>query len=87
MNNEDEALGLTEVETRMGFAVLCIEATAKQVGCSYKDMYQRMKRVGLMQAFTHRLDPLHTQSREYVVNDILRALARLEEKQKGDAVC
>ena len=71
----------------MGIAVLCVEATAKQAGCTYKEMYQRMKRVGLMQAFTRRLDPLHTQSREYVASEILKTVERLEAQQKGDVSC
>lgn len=78
---------LSDVEIRMGFAALCVEAAAKHAGCTYKEMYQRMKRVGLIQALTRRLDPLHTQSREYIVNDLLEALQRLEAQQKGDTVC
>lgn len=78
---------LTETEIRMGFAVSCVEAAAERAGCTYREMYRRMKRVGLIQALTRRLDPLHTQSREYVTNEILETLHRLENQQKGDEIC
>lgn len=78
---------LTEVEIRMGFAASCVEAAAKYVGCTYKEMYRRMKRVGLIQALVARLDPLHTQSREYATKEIVTTLERLEAEQKELGVC
>lgn len=79
---------LTEVEIRMGFAASCVEALAQKVGCSYKEMYRRMKAVGLIQGLTRHLDPLHTQSREYVTDELLKALERLESgKRKEEGVC
>lgn len=78
--------GLSELEARMGFASLCVEATAKQANCSYKEMYERLKKVGLIQEYVRRLDPVHTQSREYVVNEILQTLERLEKNQKEAVV-
>lgn len=83
----ERLLELTDVEVRMGFAASCVEAAAKRAGCTYKEMYRRMKRVGLIQALASRLDPLHTQSREYVTTQILETLERLEIKQKGDKGC
>lgn len=78
---------LTDVEVCMGFAASCIESAANRVGCTYKEMYRRMKRVGLTQALTSRLDPLHTQSREYATNEILEVLERLEAQQEGEETC
>lgn len=66
----------------LGFASLCVEATAKKVGCSYLDMYNRLYHVGILQGLTKQLDPLHTQSLDYVTTDILNALTRLEAKTK-----
>lgn len=85
----DEIRPLTDIEIRLGFAALCVENTARSIGCTYQEMYRRMYRVGLIQAIARKLDPLHTQSREYVTEDILNALQRLEAQQqeKGDAPC
>lgn len=83
----ERLLELTPIEIHMGFAALCVEATAKRTGCTYNEIYQRLKRVGLIQEFASRLDPLHTQSVEYIVEDILTALERLEAKQEGGKEC
>ncbi len=64
----------------LAFAAMCVDATAEASGCSRREMYDRMKAVGLIHGLTTRLDASHTQSREYVVNDLLRALHRLEGK-------
>lgn len=79
--------GLTDEEVRMGFAASCIEDAARRVGCSYLEMYHRMKRVGLSQAYASHLDPVHTQSREYVTTEVLETLQRLEAMQGKDTLC
>jgi len=81
-----QQIGLSELEVRMAFASLCVEATAKKVGVSYKEMFDRMKNVGLIQEYVKRLDPVHTQSREYVVDEILKTLKRLETSKKETGV-
>lgn len=82
-----QLMELSETEIRLGFAALCVEATARTIGCGYREMYDRLHRVGLIQQIAKQLNPLHTQSREYVVEDILSALTRLEaEQQKGGDV-
>lgn len=75
---------LTDIEMRLAFASLCVESAARRIGCDYREMYQRMHRVGLIQAIARKLDPLHTQSREYVTEDILNALHRLEAAQSKE---
>lgn len=70
----------------MAFASLCVEATAKKVGVSYKEMFDRMKNVGLIQEYVKKLDPVHTQSREFVVDEILKTLKRLETSKKETGV-
>lgn len=59
-----QLLELTDLEIRMGFAASCVEAAAKRVGCSYSEMYQRMKRVELINNFIIRhYETIHTESR------------------------
>lgn len=79
-----QQIGLSELEVRMAFASLCVEATAKKVGVSYKEMFDRMKNVGLIQEYVKRLDPVHTQSREYITDELLRTLERLEASKEGN---
>lgn len=64
------------------FASLCIETAARKQGCSTGEMYRRMKRVGLITGFIlPGYEGLHTQSREYVTDITLQALAIWEQKQ------
>ena len=71
-------MNTAEVQQTLAFAAMCVDATAKAEGCSRREMYRRLRDVGLMHGLTTRLDPLHTQSKEYVVDDLLTALHRLE---------
>lgn len=69
-------------ELRNIFTSSCIEAAARKVRCSTGEMYRRMKRVGLIHGFIiPGYDGLHTQSREYVTDCVLRALSIWEQKQ------
>ena len=71
----ERLLELTDIEIRMGFAASCIEAAAKQVGCTYKEMYRRMKRVGLIDKYILRhYNTIHTESRENITANILESL-------------
>ena len=64
------------------FASSCVEGAARKAGCSTGEMYRRMKRVGLIHGFIlPGYEVLHTQSREYVTEDVLSALHIWEQKQ------
>jgi hypothetical protein len=66
----------------MIFASSCIESAARARNISTTEMYQRMKRVGLIDCFILKCyDGLHTQSREHVTEDVLGALDIWESKQ------
>ena len=67
-----------ETQQALAFAAMCVDITAKAEGCSRQEMYNRMKKAGLIHGLTTRLDALHTQSKEYVATALLQALHRLE---------
>lgn len=71
-------MSINETQQALAFAAMCVDLTAEAEGCTRLEMFSRMKRVGLIQGLTNRLDPLHTQSKEYVVTDLRQALHRLE---------
>ena len=71
-----------KTQQTLAFAAMCVDETAKAERCNRKDMYKRLRTVGLMHGLTTRLDPLHTQSKEYVIEELLTALHRLEGKEK-----
>lgn len=68
-----------ETQQALAFAAMCVDLTAQAEGCTNLQMYNRMKKVGLIQGLTTRLDALHTQSKEYVVAELQQALHRLEQ--------
>ena len=71
----------TDTQLRNIFAASCVESLARRLDVSPGDMYLRMKRVDLFREFIYPCyDTLHTQSREIVVQDVLRALNVRENK-------
>lgn len=75
---------MTKAETQqaLAFAAMCVDIMARAEGCGSKEMYQRMKRVGLIHGLTTRLDALHTQSKEYIIEDLRRAMERREARME-----
>ena len=60
----------------------CIEATARRLGKSYREVYDRMDRVGMIDGYIYPCySTLHTESRENIVDDLLSCLKNWEEKQ------
>lgn len=70
-----------ERESRMIFASSCIELAARERHVSTTEMYNRMKRIGLIDGFILKCyEGLHTQSRQHVTEDVLGALDIWETK-------
>ncbi len=66
----------------MIFASSCVESAARKRNIPASKMYQRMKRVGLIDGFILKCyEGLHTQSREHVTEDVLGALDIWEAKK------
>lgn len=77
----------TEEELKTTFTASCIESIADALGISASEAYRRMQRVGLIEGYIWRCyDTLHTQSREYVTEDVLEALETWERKKGGNAL-
>lgn len=72
----------TEEELRTIFVASCIESAARAKGCPASEMYRRMKRIRLIEDYIWEFyDVLHTQSREYVTEDVLKTLDIWENEQ------
>ena len=70
-----------ERESRMIFASSCIESAARERNVSTTEMYNRMKRIGLIDGFILKCyEGLHTQSRQHVTEDVLGDLDIWETK-------
>lgn len=61
------------------FAVMAIESGARKLGISGKEMYDRLHRQGLIhRRLIKRYEDLHTQSLDWVADDICETLLNWE---------
>ncbi len=66
----------------MAFVATCIETTARWLGTSYKEVYQRMKRVNLIEQYIlPHYETLHTESRENLAEDLVECMKNWEESK------
>lgn len=73
---------LTPTELQLAFVASCIEGAAARLHLPVAEVYQRMKKVGLIENYLMECyDTLHTQSREVVTDDVVESLKRWEECQ------
>ena len=64
---------------RIHFAVMAIESGARKLGISNKEMQDRLRKQGLIRnRLFKRYDTLHTQSLDWVADDISETLLNWE---------
>lgn len=64
---------------RIHFAVMAIESGARKLGIPGKEMHDRLKQQGLIHnRLIRRYDELHTQSLDWVADDISETLLNWE---------
>ena len=81
-NGMEQLVEISRTQVIMAFVATCIEATARLLGSTYQDVYQRMKRVGMIEQYIiPHYDTLHTESRENIVNGMLECLNRWEDSK------
>ena len=73
---------IPKTQVVMAFVATCIETTARWLGTSYKDVYQRMKRVNLIEQYIlPHYETLHTKSRENLAEDLVECMKNWEESK------
>ena len=60
-------------KNQLGFAVFCIENVAEHLGLNGGEVYEMLTRDSkiLDEYIIEHYEPLHTQGKEYIVNDIV----------------
>lgn len=67
---------------RIQFAVIAIEAAAKKMGVTTAELTQRLQKQGLIEGRLIKFyDTLHTQSADYVADDIIETLKNWENEK------
>ena len=65
----------------MAFVATCIETTARFLNADYKEIFQRMERVGMIDNYIiPNYDPLHSESREVLAQRLVECLDNWEKK-------
>jgi len=76
-----EGLARTYESDVMQFIVLTIETAAKRMNVSTDELTQRLEKQGLIEGRLMKYyDTLHTQSAEYVADDIIETLHNYENE-------
>ena len=67
-----ERMQLPLEEIKLAFAASCVEGAARKLGVPYIEVYERMKKVELIDNYILKhYDTLHTESREYLIEDVI----------------
>ena len=86
MTNETilpQVVEIPHTQVVMSFVATCIEATARTIGVSYREVYDRMVRVNMIDDYIYPCyETLHTESRENIVDDLLQCMRNREAKIK-----
>lgn len=78
----ESIIEIPKSQVMMAFVATCIEATARLLNASYKDVYQRMKNVGLIEHYIlPHYEVLHSESRENLAEGIVECLNNWEKKK------
>ena len=78
---ENNRIQLPLEEIKLAFAASCVEGAARKLGVPYIEIYERMRKVDLINKFIlPHYDTLHTESREYLIEDVIECLTNWEKK-------
>ena len=71
---------LSRDEIVMGFIASCIESVAERLGVGYKEVFDRMEKVGLIDDYIYPCyEALHTESRENLTSELIETLINWEK--------
>ena len=78
----EQLIELSQTEIKLAFVASCIEGTARALGKSYQEVFERMKRAEMISNYIWpNYELLHTESRENVTNNMIEYLTMWEAKQ------
>lgn len=79
MNNR---IDIPQPQVVLAFVATCIEATARTLGISYREVFSRMKRLGMIENYIFpNYGVLHTESRENIARDMIECMESWEAQQ------
>lgn len=71
----DKVINIPQTQIVLAFVATCIEATARTLGVTYREVFMRMKRLGMIENYIFpNFGVLHTESRENIVLDMIECM-------------
>ena len=71
----EHIIEIPKTQVVMAFVATCIEATARALGVGYKEVYDRMERVNMIDVYIYPCyETLHTANCEDIVEDLIACL-------------
>lgn len=78
----DNIINISQTQVVLAFVATCIEATARTLGVSYREVFMRMKRLGIVENYIiPNYGVLHTESRENIALNMIECMKSWEAKQ------
>lgn len=75
----DQIINIPRQQIVMAFVATCIETTARTLGVEYTEVYERMKRLGIIENYIYpNYETLHSESRENLAKDMIECMNRWE---------
>ena len=79
----EKLVEIPRTQVIMAFVATCIESTARLLNTTYQEVYNRMKRVGMIERYIiPHYDTLHTESRESIANGMIECLNQWEKRDE-----
>ena len=78
----EKLVEISKTQVIMTFVATCVETTARFLKTSYKEVYERMKRVGLIERFIlPHYETLHSESRENLAEVLVECMNNWEGRK------
>lgn len=78
----EQLIEISKSQVMMAFVATCIEGTSNKLGVSYKEIFDRMMQTGMIDEYIYPCyEPLHTESRENVIEDMIGCLKDWEGRR------
>lgn len=77
----EERRSISKEQIIMAYVATCIETTARYLKTDYKNVFERMERVGLIDKYIlPNYEPLHSESRDVLAERLVECLTNWEEQ-------
>ena len=75
----EQVRSIPKEQITMAFVATCIETTARYLNTDYKEVFERMERVGMIDDYIlPNYEPLHSESREVLAERLVECLNNWE---------